>query len=81
MNAQQTTTVLECPYCGTVHGLRITRRDPRTGEIDAICAKCFTAKDDGPCFDDLEEAPFDWSAWARQRLAYEDPYGYDRSRY
>lgn len=81
MNALASTTVLECPYCGTVHGLRIKSQNPRTGEIDAICAKCFKGTDDGPGFDDLPVAPFDWQAYARARREYEDPYGYSRSRY
>ncbi len=70
----------ECPYCGTVHGLRIKYRDPRTGEPEVICAKCFKGMDDGPGFDDLEVLPFDAEAYARARLEYEDPYGYERGR-
>lgn len=77
-----------CPYCGTTHGLRIASRDPRLGYApDFICADCFTAKDDGPCFDDLEPSPAALEisraaqAKARERVEYDDPFGYDRSRY
>lgn len=27
------------------------------------------------------KTPEDWARWARERVEYEDPYGYERSRY
>jgi hypothetical protein len=72
-----------CPYCGTTHGLRISRRDPRLGYApDFICRDCFTATDTGPSFDDLEPmvSKTDWQVWARDRMEYEDPFGYERGR-
>jgi hypothetical protein len=79
-------TTHECPYCGSTQGLRITGRNPWTNEIvDVICEADFRGLDDGPCFDDLEALPaprpsIDWQAWARDRMEYEDPFGYERGR-
>lgn len=83
-------TALECPYCGTTHGLRIKSVNPRTGEIDPICSDCFTGMDDGPCFDDLKPVEIsigevktsrDWQRWARERREYEEPYAPIGGRY
>lgn len=72
----------ECPYCGTTQNLRITSRNPWTNEIvDVICENDFRGLDDGPCFDDLEALPTQYDAqWARARVEYEDPFGYERGR-
>jgi hypothetical protein len=43
----------ECPYCGTTEGLRAIHKGCGSVPAEYTCEGCFTAQDDGPCFDDL----------------------------
>lgn len=43
----------ECPYCGKTTGLRQVHEGCGTVPAEYTCEGCFTATDDGPCFDDL----------------------------
>jgi hypothetical protein len=47
----------ECPYCGATKGLRVACDGGGFVAPDYICADCFMGQDEGPCFDDLAEAP------------------------
>lgn len=48
------TTVI-CPYCGATEGLRMVNDGGGFTAPSYTCEDCFTASDDGPCFDDLPE--------------------------
>jgi hypothetical protein len=44
-----------CCYCDSYEpGLRVYSRGPSAGMVTWICEDCFTPRDTGPCFDDLE---------------------------
>jgi hypothetical protein len=43
----------ECPYCGATEGLRVLCDGGGYIPPEYTCEACFTARDDGPCFDDL----------------------------
>ena len=54
-----------CDYCETTEGIRIISREPWGQERPSgyICPECFVGRDDGPCFDDLEQV----TAFPRER--------------